>query len=172
MKEGVDVKGVVLVDAPCPTDNVSLSATLVDHIVTQKNPSRPETETMEYIKEQLRKSSGLLKRHSLSSEGPHPRVAFLRSREGMKVEPESLQGEVPVWLADRSEPETAVGGWETLLKGKLKRWDIPGNHFQPFLPANVSLSHASSSCPGLLTPADSGNFSVYRRSLQLPRLRL
>lgn len=88
----------------------------------------------------------------------------------MKVESESLREEVPVWLADRSEPEAVVEGWETMLKGKLKRWDIPGNHFQPFLPANVSLSHASSSCPGLLTRADSRYFSVYRRSLQLPRL--
>ena len=35
----------------------------------------------------------------------------------MKVESESLWGEVSVWLVDRNEPETAVGGWETLLKG-------------------------------------------------------
>lgn len=145
MKEGVDVKGVVLVDAPCPTDHVTLSATLLDHIVTERNPSWSETEVMGCVKEQLRKSSGLLKGHLFPSDGPHPRVAFLRSREGMKVEPESLRGEVPVWLADRDEPETAVGGWERLLKGKFKRWDIPGNHFQPFLAENVSLSEVSSS---------------------------
>ena len=126
MKEGVDVKGVVLVDAPCPTDHVPLPASLLDHIVTERNPSWSETEAMGCVKEQLRKSSGLLQRYLFPSEGPHPRVAFL-SREGMKVESESLWGEVPVWLADRNEPETAAGRWETLLKGKLKRWDISGN---------------------------------------------
>ncbi|KAF9646285.1 ketoacyl-synt-domain-containing protein [Thelephora ganbajun] len=136
MKEGFDVKGVVLVDAPCPSDHVPLSAALLDHIVTQGKPSWSETETMGTVKEQLRKSSELLERYSPSSDGSYPRVAFLRSREGMKVESESME-KAPVWLADRQEPETTVNGWETLLKGKLKRWDVPGDHFQPFLPENI-----------------------------------
>jgi hypothetical protein len=95
------------------------------------------------VKEQFRKSSELLKRYSPSSDGPYPRVAFLRSREGVTVESEPMQEKVPVWLADRDEPETTIGGWETLLKGKLERWDVPGDHFQPFLPENVSVSESS-----------------------------
>jgi hypothetical protein len=139
MREGFDVKGVVLVDSPCPTDHVPLSATLVDHIVTQGRHSRLETEMMESVKEQLGKSSELLKRYSLSPGGPYPRVTFLRSKEGVKVESKLVGEEVPVWLTDRNEPETTVRGWETLLMGKLKRWDIPGDHFRPFLPENVSV---------------------------------
>jgi thioesterase domain-containing protein len=138
MKDGFDVKGVVLVDAPCPTDHVHLPATLVNHIVIQGNPSRSETEAMGTVKEQLRKSSELLRRHSLSSDGPYPRVVFLRSREGVKAESGSNQGKIPLWLADREEPETTTSGWGTLLKEKLKRWDLPGDHFQPFMPENVS----------------------------------
>ena len=140
MKEGLDVKGIVLVDAPCPTDHVPLSPSTLDHIITQGKPSRSETEMAGSVKEQFRKSSELLKRYSPSSEGPRPRVAFLRSREGMKMESESMREEIPVWLADRDEPKTTVNGWETLLEGKLERWDIPGDHFQPFLPGNVSVS--------------------------------
>jgi len=49
---------------------------------------------------------------------------------------------VPVWLADREQPETMAGGWETLLREKLKRWDVPGDHCQPFLPENVSVDDA------------------------------
>lgn len=139
MKEGLDVKGVVLVDAPCPTDHVPLSATVMDHIVTQGKPSRSETETAGSVKEQFRKSSELLKKYSPSSDGPYPRVAFLRSREGTKLERESMREKVPVWLADRDDPETTVSGWEMMLGGKLRRWDIPGDHFQPFLPENVSV---------------------------------
>ena len=138
MKDGVDVKGVVLVDSPCPTDHVTLSATLVDHIVAQGRPSRSEAEMMGSVKEQLRKSSELLQGCSRPADGPYPRVAFLRSGEGVKVESESVRKEVPVWLADRDEPETTARGWEVLLGGRLKRWDIPGDHFQPFLPENVS----------------------------------
>jgi len=138
MKEGLNVKGVVLIDAPCPTDHVPLSASLLDHIVTQVGPSRPGTETMGFVKEQFRNSSELLGRYTLFSDGPYPRVVFLRSREGMEIE--SMQEEVPVWLGDRDEPETTVSGWEALLKGKVERWDIPGDHFQPFLPDNVRVT--------------------------------
>jgi thioesterase domain-containing protein len=143
MKEGLDVKGVVLVDAPCPTEHVPLSATLLDHIVTRRKPSRSEAETMRSIKEQFRKSSELLKGYSPSSDGPYPRVAYLRSREGVKVESESMREKVPAWLTDRDEPGTTISGWEMLLKEKLRRWDVPGDHFQPFLPENVSLSDLS-----------------------------
>jgi len=138
IKDGFDVKGVVLVDSPCPTDHVTLSGILVDQIVAQGRPSRSETEMMGSVKEQLRKSSELLKRYSPPSDGPYPCVAFLRSREGVKVESESMREGISVWLTDRVGPETTIGGWETLLNGKVRRWDIPGNHFRPFLPENVS----------------------------------
>ena len=138
MKEGFDVKGIVLIDTPCPTDHVPLSATLVNHIVIRGIPSDFETEAMGSVREQLRQSSELLKKHLPSSDGPYPRVAFLRSREGVKIEPGSMREKTPVWLADREEPETTTSGWETLLKEKLKRWDVPGDHFQPFMPENVS----------------------------------
>ena len=139
MKEGLDVKGVILVDAPCPMDHTHLSTTLLEHIITQGKASQLETETVGSVKEQFRKSSELLKRYSPSSDGSYPRVAFLRSREGVKVESDLMQEKVPVWLADRDEPGVTVDGWETLLKGKFKRWDVPGDHFQPFLPENVSI---------------------------------
>ena len=140
MGEGLDVKGVVLIDAPCPTDHVPLSATLLDHIVTHGRSSRSGTETMGSIKEQFRKNSELLQRYSPSSDRRYPPVALLRSREGVEFESGLMREEVPVWLADRHKPETTTDGWETLLKRKLKRWDIPGDHFQPFLPENVSVS--------------------------------
>ena len=98
---------------------------------------------MKSIKEQFRKSSELLKGYSPPSDGPYPRVAYLRSREGVEVESESMREKVPAWLADRDEPGTTISGWETLLKEKLRRWDVPGDHFQPFLPENVSLSGLS-----------------------------
>lgn len=145
MKKGFDVKGIVLVDAPCLTDQVPLPTTLLDHIVVQGGSSRSETEAMETIKEQLRKSSELLERYSPSSDGPYPRVAFLRSREGVKVESGSVRGNIPAWLTNREEPETTTSGWEALLGGKLKRWDIPGDHFQSFIHENVSVSSSLAS---------------------------
>ena len=138
VKEGFDVRGVILVDVPCPTDDVPLSTTLLDHIIIQRDPSRSETEATRTIKEQFRKNSALLKKHPPSFDGPYPQIAFLRSREGVKVESGSMREKLPIWLTDREEPETTIGGWEMLLKRKLKWWDVPGNHFQPFMLENVS----------------------------------
>jgi len=143
MEEGLDVKGVVLIDAPCPTDHVPLSAALLDYVVTQGKSPRSEIETVGSIKGQFKKSSELLTGYSPSSDRPHPSVAFLRSREGMEVESESMREKVPVWLTDRDEPESTISGWETLLGVKLKWWDVPGDHFQPFLPENVCVSEFS-----------------------------
>ena len=143
MKEGFDVKGVVLVDAPCPTDHVPLSAALLDHIVTQGKPGWSGTETMGSIKKHFRKSSELLKGYSPLPGGSYPRVTFLRSREGVKVGTRPTGGKTPTWLVDRAEPETTINGWEALLKGKVEWWDVPGDHFQPFLPENVGVSRSS-----------------------------
>jgi len=143
MEDGLDVKGVILVDAPCPKDRVALPVTLLDHIVALGKSPRSETATAVSIKEQFRKSSELLEGYSPSADRPYPRVAFLRSREAVKAESESVLEKVPVWLADRDEPEATIGGWERLLKGKMKWWDVPGDHFQPFLPENVCASQFS-----------------------------
>ena len=86
MKGSFDVKSIVLVDASCPTDHVPLSGTLLDHIVTQGKPSRSEAEKIGSVREQFKKGSDPLKRYSPPPDGPHPHVAFLRSRKGLKVE--------------------------------------------------------------------------------------
>lgn len=135
MKEGVDVKGVVLIDSPCPTNHVPLTLNLLDQIVGKAKASRSETEAMGYVKEQFGRCSALLGRHAPTLDGPQPRAVFLWSTQGVKVK--EMQDEVPAWLGDRDGPESMVGEWETALKGTIKRWDIPGDHFQPFLPANV-----------------------------------
>lgn len=70
----------------------------------------------------------------------YPRLVFLRSREGLKLEQELLgfAETVPSWLADRNDAQTAVADWERLIGDEVKIWDIPGNHFQPFSTDNVS----------------------------------
>lgn len=68
--------------------------------------------------------------------GPYPKLAILRSSEGVKAN--GVQ--VPVWLADRSNPRQVITEWESLVKTTIKCWDIPGNHFEPFSAANVSSS--------------------------------
>lgn len=63
------------------------------------------------------------------------KVALLRSRDGLVVP--QVSG-VPEWLADRSNPQQALVGWQSLVQDPIKMWDIPGHHFEPFYPASVS----------------------------------
>jgi hypothetical protein len=65
---------------------------------------------------------------------------FLRSKEGLASD---IGENIPAWLADRNDARTAVEGWERLLRKEVKMLDIPGNHFQPFMPANVSVAGIS-----------------------------
>ena len=48
--------------------------------------------------------------------------------------------DVPPWLADRGDITTFTKGWE-LVSGSVvvvQALDIPGHHFEPFQPQNVS----------------------------------
>ncbi|KIK64895.1 hypothetical protein GYMLUDRAFT_240833 [Collybiopsis luxurians FD-317 M1] len=63
------------------------------------------------------------------------KVAFLRSQEGSNLSETAVP--VQEWSADRSNPRQAVVGWESLVRELIEISDIPGNHFELFLPANV-----------------------------------
>ena len=81
------------------------------------------------------------------TETPIPGVVLLRSKEGFSPT-DNPSGELEnPWLQDRSDPRTSVAGWESLVGSKLSVIDIPGNHFQAFDAANVSLFPCSSFSP-------------------------
>jgi hypothetical protein len=106
------VKGVVLIDSHSPMDHVPISDS------------------------QFQMNSSLLDRYELPvSSGPFPRLAMLRSRDPVNIKGSQT---VPLWLQDRADPRKAVIGWESLVGTNVKLWDIPGDHFQPFIPSNVS----------------------------------
>jgi hypothetical protein len=42
------------------------------------------------------------------------------------------------WVQDRSDPRTAVDGWEEVCRVNVRREDIPGDHFRVFDKMNVN----------------------------------
>ncbi|KAJ7245357.1 hypothetical protein B0H12DRAFT_1235793 [Mycena haematopus] len=46
--------------------------------------------------------------------------------------------DIPTWLADRSDPQTSVAAWQSLVHCSVEVLDIPGNHFQPFHSSNTA----------------------------------
>lgn len=141
LRRGVPVKGIILIDSPCPVNHIPLSDALIDLVIRQDEPkanTSTTATTARLVKSQFRASADLLGRYKPSlGSGPLPRVVLLRSREGYNP---AEVAEVPKWLAERGNTTDVVDEWRSLVGAEVKVWDIPGNHFNPFHTANVSIS--------------------------------
>ncbi len=61
---------------------------------------------------------------------------MLRSQQTFDTETEC--GVRYDWLMSQEARDDAVKGWEELLGGRIEVFPIPGNHFEAFIPENVS----------------------------------
>lgn len=140
---GYPVKGVVLIDSPCPLDHVPLSDSIIDFALNL-NAWHPNSEIGELVRMQIQKSSQMLAQHNhCPSDGPYPKLALLHSREAF--DPPGIES-VPGWLKDR-DLVSAANRWKELVGTAIKVWEIPGNHFQTFHACNVCTSRP---CPSYL----------------------
>jgi hypothetical protein len=139
LESGFAVQGLLLIDGPDPTEHIPLSSSLVAAALGGDWEGRDSNLRAAIVAEFQRCSKHL--RDYIPSNPParFPPVVFLRSQEPYRDE--SVSG-VPLWLADRSEPTESVRGWEQLLGKSIRILDIPGHHFNPFSPSNVSFDPA------------------------------
>ncbi|KIY69501.1 ketoacyl-synt-domain-containing protein [Cylindrobasidium torrendii FP15055 ss-10] len=137
---GVNVKGLILIDAPNPEDHTPLSMSLISAAVNSSRHNNLHIEGL--VQDQFAKNSALLEGYKPAY--PHGKLStvYLRASEGFN--PEGVE-EVPKWLADRSCQET---GWERIAEQGLRVVDIPGNHFEVFRPSNIPIlsSKISEAC--------------------------
>jgi len=128
------VKGVVLIDSSSPFIRAELNTDIVDYVLG--NTKSFDAGSRESCKSQFLKSSRLLSEYkpSLPAEGLVIPVVFLRSTDAFN--PPNLT-DVPAWLANRTDAESVVSGWDALSGSPIRMIDIPGNHFQPFESENV-----------------------------------
>ncbi|KAI0036587.1 polyketide synthase [Vararia minispora EC-137] len=131
----VHVLGVLLIDSPCPTNHVPLTATIIDE-VTRLGGRKANDDLGQFVARQFEANASMLGVYGQGQlKGPFPKVVLLRSRDGFR--PAGVD-DIPTWLADRSDPHVGVEEWERLVEDKIKVIDIPGHHFTPFHPENVS----------------------------------
>ncbi|KAG2147424.1 polyketide synthase [Suillus bovinus] len=133
LQNGIRVRGIVLIDAPCPGKHVPLSSSVIDH-VTNSHSQGIDPGTVSLIAEQFKESTRLLSFYKPSLEGKlEIPIVLLRSSEGYA--PPGLN--VPDWLQHRGSDNAVVGEWEALARSPVKTWSIPGDHFAPFTPENI-----------------------------------
>ncbi|KXN83388.1 Conidial yellow pigment biosynthesis polyketide synthase [Leucoagaricus sp. SymC.cos] len=134
-KMGIKSQGILLIDSPSPINHVPLSDALIDSVVNLDARSA-NSDLGRLVKAQFAMNARMLGKYDpRATGGTCPPLILLRSSEGFN--PPGVSN-VPIWLADRSDPSIATAGWETLAPGPVKVLDIPGHHFTPFYPANVS----------------------------------
>lgn len=153
------VRGVILVDSPCPLQHVPMSSAIIDAVITSQT-SEPHScsspisarrkDIQKCVKSQFIENAKLLERYGATfrtsedqREGgyvngtSYPPLVLLRSKEGFHprgVPPE----DVPGWLKHRSKPRAGVAEWESFVgRSKIEVLEIPGDHFAAFKEENV-----------------------------------
>lgn len=155
------VRGVMLIDSPCPVQHVPLSSEIIDAVLASAHSELPSTtfsssagwkkEVLRLVRRQFEYNARLLSEYgsalrNCESEhevddpvlGSFPPLVLLRSKQGFRS-PKIPSKDVPEWLRGRKSLKAGVDGWEGLAgRDKVKVLDIPGDHFSVFKDENVS----------------------------------
>lgn len=152
---GVKVAGVVLIDSPSPFTHKSLPEKLIDTVIQGNGESRSSVSPFVQRKRndisrlarlQMRNSTKALVAYNplmhaaIAEAADFPPVVMLRCEKGYDVNGK-LGGTADPFLADRRNPKDMVRDWEELIGAAVPVLDIPGHHFEPFHPKNVSVEY-------------------------------
>ncbi|PCH42158.1 ketoacyl-synt-domain-containing protein [Wolfiporia cocos MD-104 SS10] len=133
---GVRVVGLLLIDSPHPRMRSPLPDNVIDAVIQDRDLAGKHASL---VRTQMRYAAKALARYdpaqSPASGCIAPRTVMLSSREAYPID--SLGTEVAGFLADRTDRNQSVRGWEDILQAPVPSLDIPGNHFEPFEPQNV-----------------------------------
>lgn len=146
-KAGFQVKGLVLIDSPCPRKHEPLPEKIVAHIL--KSPLPDANTGMSNIINEFKHNASLLAKFDPldfdNTKHAKIKTVYLQSQETFDTE--ASCGLRYDWLSNQQVRTTAIRGWEVLVGDKIEVLPVPGNHFQPFDPEFVSLFLAQSFYP-------------------------
>ncbi|EED21054.1 polyketide synthase, putative [Talaromyces stipitatus ATCC 10500] len=146
-REGCRTLAVIMIDSPCPHNLEPLPQPIVKHVLSAKELS---TSAISVITAQFQHHARFLAEYS-SQETiaqdviPEGRKYFML-QSSSTIDTRRLCGADHPWLSDNQCREAALAQWERLLARQLTVLKIPGNHFEPFEPQNVSSLTESHCC--------------------------
>ncbi|GJE97851.1 polyketide synthase [Phanerochaete sordida] len=135
---GTQVAALVLIDAPHPATSTPLSPEALDAAFANKGASSAANERARACIQAA--TAALVAYDPSASPVAHAspaRAVMLRCREAFAFAGSTPPSASDRFLADRKDPRAIVRGWEDVLGVEVPVFDIPGNHFEPFLPRNV-----------------------------------
>lgn len=135
-QQGYAVTGILLIDSPAPVNHQPLPAAIIDAIFPK---AQSHNKSAVAIRRQFELNTALLANFKPPKveHGQHLDIVLLRCSEGYDAA--GLDCVKHSWLEDRSNARAAVEGWEKVVGREVRVVDLPGNHFEVFDKANVSL---------------------------------
>lgn len=144
-KAGIWVKGLILIDSPCPGNHEPLPEKVIAHVV-QSATSKTKTDlshSIDSLISEFHRNAALLGKYSPVAFDAEQRTAiktiFLRSRETFDTQ--TTCNVRYDWLSSQKARDAAIDSWKLLVGHNTKILIIPGHHFEPFAPENVSPSY-------------------------------
>lgn len=139
---GFQVKGLILIDSPCPGNHEPLPEKVIAHIVqsaTSKTKASYSHSTESLIAE-FQRNAALLASYSPISFNAEQRMKiktiFLRSQETFDTQTTcNIRYD---WLSSQEARDAAFDSWKRLVGPNTETLLIPGHHFEPFSLENVS----------------------------------
>ena len=125
---------VLLIDSPCPQDHDPLPVQVVEYILGKTISSRG---TLSTLKSQFHHHAQFLAAHRPHKSSSSRNYYMLQSHNLMDTT--SLCGVQYPWLESAEARAISIQRWQILLGRPLSVMEIPGNHFESFHDANVSV---------------------------------
>lgn len=133
-KANRQVKGVILIDSPPPVHHEPLPEPVIKYVLKSalaNGKSAPR------LLSQFTTHAAMLAKYNPPTESHDFQVITISCREVLDTE--KACGVPYRWLSSRTAQKEARQTWENLVGEKCPALEIPGNHFEPFTPENVSL---------------------------------
>ncbi|KAG9308914.1 putative polyketide synthase [Chiua virens] len=134
VSRGVIIKGILLIDSPCPPAPPLLSDVVIHHLL--RDQKHNDVALTPLLVRQFKLNTALLDKYVPAPQDADTTtpLAFLRCLAGFCPDDVDI---IPTWLGDRDKIEPIVAPWEDLTGQTVPVWDIPGHHFEPFSPVHV-----------------------------------
>lgn len=151
--QGLEVKGLILIDSPSPIDHEPLPAAVISSIIKPSGQAHSFSSNRIALEDEFSSNAHLLGTYQpepfSSTNGKGLKTIMLRSQDVLDTE--ALYGVRYDWLSRQDTRAAAIVDWEELVGGHVEILPIPGNHFEPFLKENVGhfrpCKNSSHPCP-------------------------
>jgi thioesterase domain-containing protein len=148
LRQGVRVKGVILVDSPVPKGHEALPRQIISYVLDQRRNSSFNSNKVAAnseaamrarasIESQFRRHADMLQCYNPES-NPHGDVPCVIIKCAQSMDTMSLCGVEYPFLSSCESRDQSTGEWENLTGQRILILDVDCNHFEVFDDAIVS----------------------------------